>query len=261
MLPLPPQTVTTAYHDHPRHDFTIDGHSFIIVEPARPAPGRPWLWRAEFFGAFDSVDAAMLRHGWHIVHCPSAAGLFGSPRAVNEWDDCYPFLTGAFGLHPRFVAEGFSRGGLLTCNFAARFPDRIAAMYNDAPVLDIRSWPGGKAAGRASPGDAACWQQCLACYGLTEHSARVFSGNPIDRAAELASHRIPIIHVVGDKDVTVPVDENSNVFEQRHRAAGGDMRVIHKPDCDHHPHSLEDPTPVVDFLLNAWRAASLGRRA
>ena len=29
---------------------------------------------------------------------------------------------------------------------------------------------------------------------------------------------------------------------------GGVVEVIVKPDCGHHPHSLEDPTPVVDFL-------------
>ena len=33
--------------------------------------------------------------------------------------------------------------------------------------------------------------------------------------------------------------------------AGGfvTIRVIHKPGIGHHPHGLDDPTPVVDFIL------------
>ena len=33
-----------------------------------------------------------------------------------------------------------------------------------------------------------------------------------------------------------------------YQAMGGVVEVIVKPDCGHHPHSLEDPTPVVDFI-------------
>ena len=29
-----------------------------------------------------------------------------------------------------------------------------------------------------------------------------------------------------------------------------------KPDGGHHPHSLENPEPVVDFILQAWRKCS-----
>ena len=30
---------------------------------------------------------------------------------------------------------------------------------------------------------------------------------------------------------------------------GGNVELIIKPGCDHHPHSLEDPQPVVDFIM------------
>ena len=32
------------------------------------------------------------------------------------------------------------------------------------------------------------------------------------------------------------------------KACGYDCIVIIKPECGHHPHSLEDPTPVADFI-------------
>ena len=161
-MPTPPSdAVASPYHSGTRFDFAVGDHRFVIAQPAQPANGRPWIWRPEFFGAFDAVDAALLQRGWHVAHCPSAAGRFGSPGAVDEWDACYHYLTYEWNLCDRFVAEGFSRGGLLACNFAYRFPQRVLAMYNDAPVLDIRSWPGGFRAGKKGPGDAACCQVCF----------------------------------------------------------------------------------------------------
>ena len=32
------------------------------------------------------------------------------------------------------------------------------------------------------------------------------------------------------------------------KEAGADILLIVKPGCDHHPHSLSDPAPVVDFI-------------
>ena len=114
-------------------------------------------------------------------------------------------------------------------------------------MLDIRSWPGGKGAGK---GDARCWAQALAIYGLNEETARDFKGNPLDLLAPLAKARIPILSVVGDADKVVPFGENTALLKQRYEALGGKIEVIVKPGVDHHPHSLKDPKPIVDFLLS-----------
>jgi hypothetical protein len=29
---------------------------------------------------------------------------------------------------------------------------------------------------------------------------------------------------------------------------GASIKVWYKPDCDHHPHGLEDPTPLIEFI-------------
>ena len=47
----------------------------------------------------------------------------------------------------------------------------------------------------------------------------------------------------------VPFDENTQKFEAIYRTANGTIKVIVKPGVDHHPHSLKDPTPIVEFLL------------
>ena len=39
------------------------------------------------------------------------------------------------------------------------------------------------------------------------------------------------------------------MVEERYKAFGGEIQVIHKLGIGHHPHGLDDPTPVVEFIL------------
>ena len=96
---------------------------------------------------------------------------------------------------------------------------------------------------------APCWKQALEAFGLTEETAKTFTGNPIDKTAILAKAGIPILSVCGDADTAVPFDENTKPFAEKLRMEGGMIEVIAKPGVDHHPHSLKDPKPIVDFLL------------
>ena len=84
-------------------------------------------------------------------------------------------------------------------------------------------------------------------YNLSEKVT--LEGNPIDNLAPIAAAGIPIISVCGDSDQTVPYKENMDVVRSRYLAAGGPVEVILKKGCDHHPHSLDNPEPVVDFIL------------
>ena len=45
-----------------------------------------------------------------------------------------------------------------------------------------------------------------------------------------------------------PFEENSGLVEKRYKQLGGEIQVIHKPGIAHHPHSLTDPTPIVEFI-------------
>ena len=62
--------------------------------------------------------------------------------AVKRWNEFYGELTGKHGFAKKVVLEGMSRGGLIIYNWAAANPDKVAAMYGDAPVMDLKSWPG-----------------------------------------------------------------------------------------------------------------------
>ena len=221
--------------------FTVGGRESFLICPGRAAPGMPWVWRCEFFGAFDAADRVLLRQGWHIAY-HRVSDMYGCPESVKMMHEFQTEVCEQFGLARQAVLFGFSRGGMYAVNYAAKYPYEAAALYLDAPVMDIASWPCGKG------GNEACAEECLSIYGLTRETLADFRGNPLDKAEIIAAERIPVILVAGGADRTVPWDENGALFDARVRAADGVIETIVKPDCDHHPHSLEDPRPITDFI-------------
>lgn len=226
-------------------NFKVGERDAFVVVPKTVAPGRPWIWRTEFFGHEPQADIALLEHGFHAAYI-DLQNLYGGPEAMKAMDAMHEYVTREFQLSPKTVLEGFSRGGLFSLNWAARHPDKVACIYNDAPVCDFKSWPGGKGKGKGSPGD---WERCKQVYGLTEQQAMEYKLNPVDNLKPLADAKIPILHVCGAKDDVVPVDENSLIVQKRYAELGGSFTLINKPHCNHHPHSLKDPTRIVNFVL------------
>ncbi len=226
--------------------FSVDGRGALLVVPKKPAPGRPWIWRTEFFGIDPQADVALLGKGLHVAYI-DIGGLFGAPVALDAMDKFHAHVCKTYKLSPKTVLEGFSRGGLYAFNWAARNPKEVACMYVDAPVCDFKSWPGGGGRSRFSGRD---WRALLAAYKMTDAEARAYKLNPVDNLEPLAKAKIPILAVIGDMhDWIVPIEENTLKVEKLYKAMGGDIQVIRKPKAGHRPHSLPDPKPIVDFVL------------
>lgn len=242
-----------SFHGYRELAFTLEGVDCRIVRPRRVAVGHPWIWRPAFHGYEPQADIALLERGFHVAYC-DITNLFGTPVAMAIWDSFYA-LARELELSPRPVLEGISRGGLAVHNWAIRHPECVGCIFGNTPVLDIRSWPGGKGAGKGSPGD---WQDCLSKWALTEEQAATWAGNPVDNARALVAAGIPMIHYVGLADEVVPPAENTDVFERHVRELGGAMTVIRVPGMNHHPpaYNTDDYGPIVDFLLRA-----MGRKA
>jgi len=241
-----PTLTKTLWKGYERHDFLFQDREVIVVLPKMSMPGNPWVWRAEFFDAFPSVDMALLERGWRLVYY-NVSNMYGCPEAIKLMKEFHEFIIKKpYDLNLRPVILGFSRGGLYAFNYAVDYPDEVSCLYLDAPVLDIHSWPGGKGIGQGSPRD---WEECLAIYGLTEGTAKEFSGNPLDKVEKVAKAGIPIIVVAGDADTAVPFLENSAILERKYREYEGNIKMIVKPGVEHHPHSLDDPQPIVSFIL------------
>jgi pimeloyl-ACP methyl ester carboxylesterase len=172
--------------------------------------------------------------------------MLGAPAAVAHWNALYEELTGKYGFASKVALVGLSRGGLYCYNWAAANPEKVACIYGDAPVCDFKSWPGGKGKGKGSPRD---WNLVLNCYGFAdEKEALAYDKNPVDNLAPLAKHGVPLLHVYGDADEVVPWEENTGLVARRYRELGGKVTLIAKPGVGHHPHGLDDPTPIVEFI-------------
>jgi pimeloyl-ACP methyl ester carboxylesterase len=237
----------TQWHGYDRYDFIHDQRNCIVVTPKVSAKHRPWVWRARFFGHEPQTDLALLEKGFHLVYM-DVADLYGCPTAVNHWNAFYDYLVSCHNLNTRAALEGMSRGGLIVYNWAAANPEKVACIYADNPVCDFKSWPAGR--GKAK-GHQPSWITCLKAYGLTEEQALAYKHNPIDNLEPLAHARVPILHVCGMVDTIVPVAGNTDIVEKKYKQLGGKFEIIRKPGAGHHPHSLKDPAPIVEFIVNA----------
>jgi len=237
----------SSWNGFDRYDFEVGGHPALVVLPRRAAPGKPWVWHGEFFGHKPEPDIALLGRGFHTVYL-SVPDMFGCPDAVAHWNGFYRELTERYGFGRKPALVGLSRGGLYCYNWAAANPDKVACIYGDAPVCDFKSWPGGQGRGKGSPAD---WKLVLDRYHFaSEADALAYDRNPVDNLAGLASAKVPLLHVYGDADDVVPWEENTGLLADRYRKLGGTITLIVKPGVGHHPHGLDDPTPIIEFIAS-----------
>ena len=243
----------SEWHGFLRFDFEFDTRAAIVVMPHKTASGKPWIWRARFFGHEPQLDIALLEKGYHLVYL-DVADLFGAPIAVAHWDRFYQHLVTNKHFNGKVVLEGMSRGGLIIYNWANANPNFVAGIYADAPVLDFKSWPGGPRR-RTHQGQQRTWEALLKAYGFSSDAeAHAFSGNPVDHTNQMVDSHIPLFHVCGDSDVVVPYADNTGLFKRRyHRAGGRRFQEIVKPHIGHHPHSLPNPQPLVDFVEGCYQ--------
>lgn len=240
---------TPSWNGYEKREFTVEGTRGYVVLPKTAAAGNPWLWRARFPDFHPDYAIALLSKGFHVAYY-DLPNIFGSPEAVTKWDAFYKHVTGEFRLAPKMSLEGVSRGGLFVYNWARKNPDKVNAIYCESPVLDMKSWPGGKGKGLGSPRD---WDQAARSYGFSEAQLLAHRENPLDLAAEIGAHRIPALHIVSEGDRVVPPLENTIPFAIRYRAAGGAITIHHNtsgPETSNgHHFPLDDPALPVNFIL------------
>ncbi len=241
-----PAPTGPLWHGFPQTHLTVDEKDVTVVSPMQEAEGRPWCWHGEFFGHKPDPDIALLGKGFHIVYM-KIPDMLGSPGAVAHWNHAYNVLTKQYHFNPKPALVGLSRGGLYCYDWAIANPTKVSCIYGDAPVCDFKSWPGGKGKGK---GDKHNWELVLQLWGFKDEAeALAYKGNPVDNLAPLAKAKVPLLHVYGEADDVVPPDENTLLLADRYRKLGGTIELIGKPGVGHHPHGLDDSTPIINFIL------------
>ncbi|MBO7741076.1 MAG: hypothetical protein J6S21_00850, partial [Victivallales bacterium] len=245
----------SMWHGYRRHDFTINGVPSVLVEPnSALAEGNPWFWRMHFFGAFPNADWKLLAEGWTVAHI-NVSELYANQEAQRRFDALYEFMT-AMGYAEKTVPVGYSRGGLDAYSWSARNPEKVACLYADNPVCDIKSWPCSRDS-REWEKYKECAQRCLDALGLTPETLESYRGNPLDPEIlkPIADAGIPVLHLLAEADEVVPAADNTDALLPVFASLGGQITVIRKPGCLHHPHCLEEPSPITEFVKGAFYSA------
>jgi lysophospholipase L1-like esterase/pimeloyl-ACP methyl ester carboxylesterase len=243
---LPADHKISSFHGYRCADFIFNGRSCKVVAPKKAAKDHPWIWRARFWGHEPQTDIGLLERGYHVVYS-DVAELLGNKEAISLWDKFYNLMQRS-GLAKKAALEGMSRGAVYAFNWAAVNADKVTAVYVDNPLLNIPDWALKIPAGKKDDMLDAFKKD----YALqSEEDIRRFRGSPVDHTAAIVKGHYPVLIICADADEAVDPKQNTLLFEKKIKALKGDITVIHKPGFKHHPHSLVDPTPIIDFIISA----------
>lgn len=221
--------------------FEFEDTIAMLIRPTGKPNGK-WIYKTEYFGVFPAVEKELLRRGYHLLFDKNR-NRWGEPYDLERKVRFMSFVPREFGLSERCTMVGMSCGGMYAVKLAALAPDRVDCLYLDAPVINFLSCP--FALGRAV--DAVSEEYVrLTGRGLPEMLS--YREHPLDKFPILAEHKIPVILVAGGSDKIVPFEENGGLLEDYYVRRGVEIEVHIKPDCDHHPHGLDDPRIIADFI-------------
>ena len=225
-------------------DFTFEGRKAILVFPDDSNKTEQWLFKTEYWDAFPNLEIEMVKQGWHLAFIENKTRwcLDEDLEIKKRFAD---FLTKEYGLRKKCVPVGMSCGGMFAVKFAAKYPEYISALYIDAPVLNLLSCPSALGISRAN-----MWDEFHEATGISMSELICSREHPMDKLPILIQNDIPVVMVYGKDDTVVPYCENGAILEKYYNEYGGKLLAIGKDGCNHHPHGLENPQPIVDFIIH-----------
>ena len=229
-------------------EFNFEERQAILVFPNEALPCKKWLLKTEYFGAFPNFEIEMLKKGYHLAYVSNVTRWM-HPSDIDAKAHFADFLNKEFGLNKKCVPVGMSCGGLHAVYFASKYPQYISSIYLDAPVMNLLSCPYAVGA-KTQPGFI---EEFEAATGKTLSELINYRNHPIDNVPKLLENKIPVILVAGDSDSVVPYRENGKLLYELYKRGGGEVELYLKPGVDHHPHGLDDPTPIIDFVEKHYK--------
>ncbi len=195
-----------------RYSFQLGGveGAVNVIVPKKAAPGKPWVFRADYVSPDAAVDLALLADGYHVVTGPVPYNADGP--SLQSWNAVYKLLTDA-GFSRKPVLEGAGGAAGEAYAWAIANPDKVACVYGENPIL-----------------------RCT-----------MTKAQPLDNLAALAKAGVPLLHVCGGLDPMLK--EQTLAAEKRYKELGGSMTVIVQEGVGHYPTAPKDPKPVVDFIV------------
>lgn len=251
-----PSGTVTDFYGYRRHNIEVDGCEGFIVEPPHPAPGLPWSWCIQWPEAFVRRTPALqlLERGFHHVFL-NIFPTYMNDRGVQILEKFYALLQ-SMHFHKKCALIGLSYGGLFSLRWAAEHPETVGAMYLDAPVCNLAF-----CAERLTMNPTGILQDFI-----REESQKHMAAYQVESAAELFEHpknplnnylpviraAIPILAIRSGQDQTVLPERNIDLLAEAIQSGGGNIQILRRDLYGHHPHGLDDPTPLTGFILKHY---------
>jgi len=252
-----PEGPVREWYGFRRHDFQLCGRPGFIVEPPHPAPGLPWSWCLQWAESFVPRTPALklLERGFHHVYM-DVFDTFLNEEGVRILEDFYRLLQNLH-FHRKAALLGMSYGGLFALRWAAEHPETVGAVWLDAPVCTLTFASEHLERNTKTTAALAGFREMAEKHRAAYHAADDAELlrhplNPINNVRPLAEAKIPILAIRSGQDQTVFPESNIDLLESRLRAAGGDIRVVRRDHYGHHPHGMDDPSPLAGFILQHY---------
>jgi hypothetical protein len=179
-----------------------------VITPHTPAPGKPWVFRADYVQANDRIDQALLARGWTIVTGAVPYNYDGPVPA--QWNAIYTYLTGyGFARKPVMMGRGGAAGEAI--GWAIANPEKVACVYAENPILTSKLMLGGRA--------------------------------PLDTLTPLVKAGVPLYFVCGSEDSSA----QAQLAVKRYRQAGGKIIAVIRKGEGHFLRP-EDAPAVLAFI-------------
>ena len=227
-------------------DFIFDGKNAKIIYPGCETPQKTLILKTEYFNAFPEAEIELLKLGYYLCFVENGS-RWGYESDIDRKADFIGFVANKLGTQAKCVPVGMSCGGLIAVRFAAKYPHLVSCLYLDAPVMNYMSYPCGFGISKRCDDDFPEIFEVLGLSGMSELIS--YRKMPADMIPVLAENKIPVILVSGDSDTIVPYCENGILLEKYYSERSLPVEVHIKKGGDHHPHCLDDPKPIVDFIL------------
>lgn len=228
--------------------FEVAGRTAFLFAPTSdaevPEQDKPWILYAPTLPAYPD-EAERWMHEQFTQAGVAVAGVdtgesYGSPAAVAVTEALHTEMVRR-GYSAKPAVLGRSRGGLWASAWAIAHPEFTAGLGGIYPVYDWATYPGLE---KAAP-----------AYGLDPDGLATRRSDlcPIERAATLAEHEIPVCIIHGDSDTVVPLEPNSAELRRRYQAAGKES-LVQLIVAEGQGHSFWEGfftcQPLVDFLID-----------
>jgi pimeloyl-ACP methyl ester carboxylesterase len=225
----------TTWHGFDRYDFVIDEVSLSIT-PMKAAED-------EKDGIKHTVDGQ--RRCIVVVPMSTAPATHGPGKAV----------TGT--TNPRVKSNSSSAGFILPTLSPASLlgPAAMGRLvhvpYRKARVVQEAGFVGMSRGGEFAYTWAAANPDRVSCIYAdnTGSNPEVFR-----KLGDLAVNDVPLLLVCGSIDPLL--GKNALAIESIYQQFGGRVSIMIKEGAGHHPHSLRDPKPIVDFIVQSFQQGS-----